>query len=185
MFKARITKNQVQSVITEMSELDFARFLYCQEIAGAFLAVSQFESALISAMLICDQVKLQKKLGTDETAWAQIIAKKKELEGSTLGSLIKILERHDIVSTDLNYLRWIKDKRDYFIHRHTHEVGLAGDLGLEDCHHMRRRLLAIQLWLERGEHNIWLIFERAGFLELTQCNDGGFLAMNGDLHDLI
>jgi len=48
---------------------------------------------------------------------------------------------------------------------------------------MRRRLLAIQLWIERGERNIWLIFERAGFVELDRLADGGLLAMNMGIFD--
>ena len=50
---------------------------------------------------------------------------------------------------------------------------------------MRRRLIAIQLWLERGERNIWLIFERAGFVEIDRLGDGSMLAMNAGLYDLI
>ena len=45
------------------------------------------------------------------------------------------------------------------------------------------RLIAIQLWLERGQRNIWLIFEKAGFVELTHLPDGGFLAMNTGIYD--
>jgi hypothetical protein len=48
---------------------------------------------------------------------------------------------------------------------------------------MRRRLLTIQLWLDRGERNIWLIFERAGFVELDRLPDGGLLAMNTGIFD--
>ncbi|WP_298091838.1 hypothetical protein [uncultured Sphingomonas sp.] len=185
MFKATIGRNELQSLIEAMSDLDLARFLYCQEMAGAYLAVGKFESMLISAMHLCDRVKLQKALGTDRDAWARSVAKKAQLEGSTLGSLIKILERHDIAPTDIAYLRWIKDKRDYFVHRLFHEDAWPGDLDEAGCRRMRRRLVAIQLWLERGERNIWLIFERAGFVELDRLDDGSMLAMNTGLYDLI
>ncbi|OBX17574.1 hypothetical protein A9995_15555 [Erythrobacter sp. QSSC1-22B] len=168
-----------------MSDLDLARFLYCQEMAGAYLAVGKFESMLISAMHMCDRVKLQKAIGPDQDAWARSVAKNAQLEGSTLGSLIKILERHDIASADIAYLRWIKDKRDYFVHRMFHENAWPGNLDEEDCRRMRRRLVAIQLWLERGERNIWQIFERAGLVELDRLDDGSMLAMNTGLYDLI
>ena len=50
---------------------------------------------------------------------------------------------------------------------------------------MRRRLLAIQLWLERGERNIWSIFERAGFVDLNRLSGGSLLAMNVGVYDAI
>ncbi|WP_292052279.1 hypothetical protein, partial [Martelella sp.] len=165
------------------SDEDFARFLYCQEMAGTYMAIGQFESTLISAMQMCDRIELKKALGPDQEAWERILQKTTLLENSTLGSLIKILERHDIDAADISYLRWVKDKRDYFIHRLFHEHAWPGDLNEADCLLMRRRLLAIQLWLERGQRNIWLIFEKAGFVELTHLPDGGFLAMNTGIYD--
>ncbi len=168
-----------------MSDLDIARFLYCQEMAGAHLAVGKFESMLITAMHMCDRVKLQMKLGPDSDAWTRSVQKQAQLEGSTLGSLIKILERHNVDGDDIDYLTWVKDKRDYFVHRMFHEDVWPGDLDEDGCRVMRRRLIAIQLWLERGERNVWLIFERAGFLELDRLPDGGMLAMNIGIYDAI
>jgi hypothetical protein len=185
MFKSTISRYELKTLIGTMSDLDLARFLYCQEMAGTYLAVGKFEDMLISAMLMCDRVKLQIMLRSDHDAWARSVAKKAQLEGSTLGSLIKILERHNVNQTDIAYLRWIKDKRDYFVHRLFHDHVWPGDLDEEGCRCMRRRLLAIQLWLGRGERNIWLIFERAGFVELDLLSNGGMLAMNTGLYDLI
>lgn len=185
MFRAAIGKDELTAIIESMSGNDVARFLYCQEMAGAYLAVGKFETMLISAMHMCDRVKVQKALGADQTAWERSLEKKAQLEGSTLGSLIKILERHRIAEADIDYLRWIKDKRDYFVHRLFHEGAWPGQLDEDGCRFMRRRLLAIQLWLERGERNIWLIFERAGFVELDRLEDGGLLAMNMGLYDAV
>lgn len=185
MFKATLTKDQLQAIIEGMSNLDVARFLYCQEMAGAYLAVGKFENTLIFAMQMCDRVKLQKTLGQDQGAWARSLEKRSLLEGSTLGSLIKILERHDVPEADIAYLKWIKDKRDYFVHRLFHDHAWPGDLNEADCNFMRRRLLAIQLWMERGERNIWSIFERAGYLELDRLAEGGILAMNVGVYDAI
>lgn len=168
MFKATLGKDQLQAIIGSMSDEDVARFLYCQEMAGTYIAVGKFENMLISAMHMCDRVRLQKALGEDQDRWTSSLAKKALLEGSTLGYLIKILERHEMNEADIAYLRWIKDKRDYFVHRLFHDHAWPGDLGEADCQFMRRRLLAIQLWLGRGERNIWSIFERAGFVELDR-----------------
>lgn len=185
MFPPDLTKEQLLDLIRGMSDEDMARFRYCQEMAGAYLAVGKFEDMLISAMHMCDQIRLKKALGADTDRWAQSLAKRALLQGSTLGSLIKILEGHAIEPADLAYLKWIKDKRDYFIHRLFHEGAWPGDLGAEDCHVMTRRLLAIQLWLGRAERNIWSIFERAGFVELDHLADGGILATNMGIFDIL
>lgn len=185
MFEATINREKLQAIIGAMSDADVARFLYCQEIAGTYLAVGKFEDMLVSAMHMCDRVKVQKKLGRDEDRWTRSLQKRALLRGSTLGSLITILDRHNIDQADIAYLRWIKDKRDYFVHRLFHDGAWPGDLSEEDCKFMRRRLLAIQLWLERGVRNIWLIFERAGFVELNRFADGSLLAMNTGVFDAI
>lgn len=185
MFGPNLTKAQLHNMIDEMSDLDFARFVYCQEMGGTYMAIGLFEDMLISAMHMCDRVKLKKVLGDETDRWAQSLAKKAQLQGSTLGSLIKILEGHAIAPEDLRYLRWIKDKRDYFVHRLFHEGAWPGDLDAESCRLMARRLSAIQIWLSRGQRNIWAIFERAGFVELDRLPDGSFLAMNMGIFDLL
>jgi hypothetical protein len=154
MFKFGITKIQLSELIERMSDLDFARFLYCQEMAGAYIAAGKFEDMLVNAMHVCDRVKLVKALGADRQWWERSLAKRGLLQGSTLGSLIKILERHNMDRADIDYLKWIKDKRDYFVHRLFHEGAWPGDLDEEACRLMTRRLIAIQLWLSRGERNI-------------------------------
>jgi hypothetical protein len=185
MFKPNLTKTELSQLIEKMSDLDVARFLYCQEMAGAYLAVGKFEDMLISAMHMCDRVKLEKALGSDRDRWERSLAKRSLLQGSTLGTLIKVLERHNVDTADIAYLKWIKDKRDYFIHRLFHDGAWPGDLDEQGCWLMSRRLLAIQLWLSRAERNIWSIFERAGFVELDRLADGGLLAMNMGIHDLL
>lgn len=185
MFQPDLTKAQLREIIESMSDLDVARFLYCQEMAGTYLAVGKFEDMLISAMHMCDRVKLKQALGPDMDRWVQSLAKKTLLQGSTLGSLIKILQRHNVAEGDIHYLKWIKDKRDYFIHRLFHDGAWPGDLDEENCRLMSRRLLAIQCWLSRAERNIWLIFERAGFVELNRLEDGGFLVTNLSIYDFI
>ena len=185
MFGPNLTKDQLRNIVDGMSDLDFARLVYCQEMAGTYMAVGLFEDMLISAMHMCDGVKLKKILGNDTDRWTQSLAKKAQLQGSTLGSLIKILEGHAIAEADLRYLKWIKDKRDYFVHRLFHEGAWPGELDAESCRLMARRLFAIQTWLSRGQRNIWAIFERAGFVELGRLPDGTFLAMNMGVLDLL
>jgi len=178
MFKPNLTRAQLLEIIEKMSDLDLARFLYWQQMAGGYLAVGKFEDMLVSAMHMCDRVKLEKVLGPDKSRWEQSLAKRARLQSSTLGSLIKILERHGVPEADIGYLKWIKDKRDYFIHRLFHDGAWPGDLDEEGCRLMTRRLVAIQLWLSRAERNIWSIFERAGFVELDRLEDGSLLAID-------
>lgn len=185
MFKAKLNKDQLLTIIEAMSDIEVARFLYCLEMAGTYIAVGKFENMLISAMHMCDRVKVQKILYQDQDLWMRSLEKKALLEGLTLGYLIKILEQHGVNKSDIAYLRWIKDKRDYFVHRLFHDYTWPGDLSEAGCHFMRRRLLAIQLWLERGERNVWSIFERAGFIELDHLADGSQLAMNVGVYDFL
>lgn len=143
MFKPDLTKAQLRDVIDGMTDCDFARFRYCQEMAGAYIAVSKFEEMLIDAMLMCDRVKLERALGPDKDWWKRSLAKRALLQGSTLGSLIKILERHNVNRADVDYLKWIKNKRDYFVHRFFHDGAWPGHLDEEGCRFMMRRLVAI------------------------------------------
>ena len=109
--KPNLTKAQLQGIIEGMSHLDVARFLYYLEMAGAYLAVGKFEDMLVSAMHMCDRVKLERALGPDMGSWERSLAKRAQLQGSTLGSLIKVLERHSVCKADIGYLQWIKGKR--------------------------------------------------------------------------
>jgi hypothetical protein len=185
MFDPRVTKHEVIELLESMNEEDFARFLYCQHMAATFLAVSKFEDSLVRAMQLCDRVKIKNALRDDLSLWDQALLKQEILRGSTLGLLINMLESHKVDSKDVGYLRWLKDKRDYFVHRLFHKGEWPGDLDIEDCRRMSRSLLAIQKWLNRGERQIWLIFERADFVELTHFDDGSILAMNLGVYDLL
>jgi len=183
MFDPAIAKEQLKQSIDHMSELDFARFIYCQHMAAAHLSVGLFEHMLTSAMLMCDRVKVERVLGADVARWEQTLRKHSALQGSTIGSLIKILERHGVAQGDIAYLKWVKEKRDYLVHRLFHDGAWPGDLDAESCGIMTRRLIAIQRWLSRAERQVWLIFERAGFVELKRFDGGGVLAMNPGVYD--
>jgi hypothetical protein len=182
MFPPDLTKTQLLAHVAEMPDLEFARFRYVQEMAGAYLAVAHFEDMLIDAMNMCDRVKVRHALGDDADRWEAFQAKRSTLQGSTLGSLIKILQKHAIAGDDLAYLKWIKDKRDHFVHRWFHDGRWPGSVSAPDCQVLVRQLLALQLWLMRAERRLLLIFERAGFVELTDVA-GGLLITNMGVFD--
>lgn len=99
-----------------MSDIDVARTRYCYQIGSTFTAVAYLEDSIINAMLVCDRVKVAGKLADDLPAWDRILAKQKHLQDSTLGSLISILSKHGLEENDLSYLKWLKGRRDFFIH---------------------------------------------------------------------
>lgn len=185
MFDPTITKEQLAEVVVGMNDLDFDRLIYCQHIAATHLAVGQFEEMLISVMLMCERIRLERALGSDMERWQQMLMKRDLLQGSTIGSLIKILERHGVDVGDIAYLKWIKDKRDYFAHRLFQDGAWPGDLDRVCCRAMTRRLIAIQKWLERAQARVLCIFENAGFLHLQRIEDGGYLAINPELYDVL
>lgn len=164
-----------------MSELDFARFIYCQHMSSTFMAVNKFEDMVINAMLMCNRIQTKKVLRSGIKAWERMLERREHLQQSTLGTLISILERNAIDNADVAYLRWVKDKRDYFVHRLFHDGAWPGELDADECTAMTRRLMAIRLWLGRAERRIWYIFERAGLVHLTDIKGHGMLAMNADI----
>ncbi|MCB8836832.1 hypothetical protein [Aurantimonas sp. VKM B-3413] len=89
MFKPDLNKQEFIDLVDGMSDPDFARYRYCQEISGTHLAIGKFESTLIMAMLMCSRIKLKKALGDDAKRWEQLLQKQEYLQASTLGSLIK------------------------------------------------------------------------------------------------
>lgn len=177
MFRSDLTKAQLVSIVEEMPDEDFARYRYVQEMGATYLAVAHFEDMLIATMNVCDRVKVRNALGDDAERWEVFKGKRTVLQSSTLGSLIRILERHAIAPNDLRYLGWIKKKRDRFIHRWFHDGGWPGDMDASACHAMTRQLLAIQLWLQRAERNVLTIFERADLVELARF-EGGVLMLS-------
>ena len=82
---ARPDQRTTLDLIRGMSDEDMARFRYCQEMAGAYLAVGKLEDMLISAMHMCDRIRLKKALGADTDRWAQSLAKRALLQGSHRG----------------------------------------------------------------------------------------------------
>ena len=133
MFHPDITKAQLAAHIESMTDVDFARFIYCQHMAATHLAIGQFEHMLIAAMLMCDRVKVRHILNNDTERWEQILQRQLFLQRSTLGSLINVMKSHDIAEFDVAYLRWLKGKRDYFVHRLFNDGTWPGDLDHDGC----------------------------------------------------
>lgn len=112
--------------------------------------------------------------------------KQKHLQDSTLGSLISILAKNSIVPADLNYLRWLKSKRDFFIHRFFHSGAWPGDLSEEQVDNVCRTLGSLEIIFRRGAERMIHVLGRAGLMKVEALSEG-YLAFNpgmfGELND--
>ena len=175
------SKKEFAEFIEGLADVQFARLVYCECISTTFIKVHLFEHAITNAMLLCDQVAVSSVLGKDAKTWERVQARYRNLQASTLGSLIKLLERHGFDPIDIRYLKWLKNKRDAFIHRLFHTGAWPGDLNQEDCERLCRKLQATQVWLDRGTVRIWRIFEKAGLVRIDDLGENGLLVINSDL----
>lgn len=168
--------------IKYLSNLDLVRARYCYQIGSTFVACALLEDSVITSMLICDRVKIASVLREDAPRWEQLLAKHKHLQDSTLGSLISLLSKHSITPGDLNYLRWLKHRRDFFIHRFFHTGPWPGDLDEAQIDHVCRTLGALEILFRRGSGRMIHILARAGLMKIENVAEG-YLAFNPDLFD--
>jgi hypothetical protein len=162
--KPLASASDVRNQLTAMTEIEILRFHYCYEIGSTFTSLSLMESEITNAMLICDKVEVNLKLGADSEEWRKLLEKQKLLQDSTLGSLIKILSKHSFNPQNLAYLHWIKGKRDFFIHRFFHIGCWPGDMNEEQLSSLVRTLRYLQILFVRASRRIWMIFIATGFL---------------------
>lgn len=99
------------------------------------------ETTIIHAMAMCDKIKLSNILQEDAAAFRHIVERHVELRTSTLGNLVTVLSKHGVGGRDLHYLKWVKEKRDFFVHRFYHDEPWPGDLGESALRALCRRLL--------------------------------------------
>jgi hypothetical protein len=173
---------QFRQFISKLDDENTFRFHYCYQLGSTFVLLNKMEDAIIHSMSMCDRVKVKTVLGADATAWERSFAKHTVLQNSTLGTLIAILSRHAILDSDLRYLRWLKEKRDIFVHRFFREGAWPGDLDAEECGVMVRRLRYLEIIYDRASAQVWKILARAKLIELEIFADG-MLAINSGMFD--
>jgi hypothetical protein len=164
--------------LNECDDTGLMRIQYCYQLGSTFVHLSLMEDMIIRAMSMCDGIKVAKVLGPDVPKWEQLIHKTREVEGSTLGNMIQILSKHGILSDDLKYLRWVKEKRDIFVHRLFRGGEWPGELDADECQMMVRRLRYLEIVFERASPRIWPILARVNLMEITNFGSDGILAMN-------
>lgn len=183
MQRKPLTASTVKDFMEPRSDLEVIRIHYCYRIGSTFVNLALMEDAIINAMSMCDRIKVAGILGTDAPTWERMQQKNDKLKSSTLGSLIAILAKHSILDTDLAYLRWVKEKRDFFIHRFFHVHYWPGELHEELITIMCRRLLYLETTFSRASHRIWKIFRNAGLVTYVDLGKDGALLMNPGLFD--
>jgi hypothetical protein len=176
-----LTASAGRAFLQKRDDVDILRILYCYQMGSTFVHLGMMEDAIVRAMSICDRVRVANVLATDAPNWRRLIEKTSTLQSSTMGSLINILSRHAIGSEDLSYLRWVKTKRDFFVHRLFHQGEWPGELDEGEIAVLHRRLLYLEVIFDRAGHRIWRIFARAKLLALTDLGSDGLLMMNPDL----
>ena len=154
------------------------RIYYCYQIGSTFVNLSLMENTIVHAMAMCDRIRLAKALQDDAPAFQHIVERHSHLRSSTLGSLIAILSKHGIKQADLDYLKWVKDKRDFFIHRFFHDEHWPGDLPEGAIRVLCRQLLYLEHVFMRSGNRIWKIFVRAGLMEYQDLGKDGAVMMN-------
>lgn len=178
--KHDLSPRKLRRFVRRMSDIDVSRAQYCYQIGSTFLAAAYLEDAVVTAMLVCDRVKVAGKLGEDLPAWDSLLKKQKHLQESTLGSLISILSKHGLEENDLKYLTWLKGRRDFFIHRFFRSGAWPGDLNEYGVEKFGRDLAALEIHFHRGSRRIMPMLGRAGLMELLVFPGEGTLAMNPD-----
>jgi hypothetical protein len=173
---------KVRKFLSPKRNVDVMRIYYCYQLGSTFVTLGLLETRIITAMTMCNRIKLVNLIHDDVSFWDSIAARHAKLQNSTLGNLLTVLSKHNIIESDLNYLRWVVAKRNFFIHRFFETEAWPGDLSEHGVRVMSRRLLYLEHIFRRAENRIYRIFQRAGLVEITDLGEDGTLVMNiGDL----
>ncbi|WP_244420549.1 hypothetical protein [Afipia carboxidovorans] len=181
LFAKNTKRPDFKSFVLAQKEADLARVAFCSQMGSAFVILNKMEDAIIGAMATCDRIKVTSVLKEDAEKWEEMLEKHSKLLESTLGNLIKILSKHPILQDDLNYLGWLKSKRDFFIHRFFREGNWPGNLDPRECEFYIRRARYFEIIFNRASVRIWKIFARAGLFILYDLGADGVLLMNPDM----
>jgi hypothetical protein len=141
---------KVRKFLSPKEDIDVLRVYYCYQIGSTFVNLALMENTIIHGMMMCDRIKVSKRLEEDAPAWERLAQRTDHLQSSTLGNLVGILCRHGLHETDASYLKWVKEKRDFFIHRFFHNEPYPGDLVGPAIRTLCRRLLYLERIFQRA-----------------------------------
>jgi hypothetical protein len=169
--------------VASLDDLEASRFQYSLLIGYAFISVSLLEDAIGKAIVICNRLNVS---GSENSSspLEKLIFKRDEVRKKTLGNLIKILKDNNCNREDIDYLKWVQSRRDYFIHRFFHDGRWPDDVHfLGDLAFLSRHLVALDIIFRRAASAVWRILGRNGFMQYHDLNEAGALLMNHDLFD--
>src|SRR4029077_11097377 len=172
---------KIRKFLSPKRNIDVVRIYYCYQIGSTQIQLGLMETTIVHAMALCDRIRLSKVLQEDAPAFRYIVERHAELRSSTLGNLIAILSKHGIGEAALAYLKWVKQKRDFFVHRFWHEEPWPGDLPEHVLRILCRPLLYLDHIFQRVGNRIWKIFSRAGLMARIDLGEDGAVIMNVDL----
>lgn len=175
-----IPVRKVRKFLTPKRNVDVLRVYYCYQVGSTFLNLGLLETTIVMAMASCDRIKVDKVFQEDAAAFKYIGERHAQLSSSTLGNLINILSKHGIDGSDLAYLRWVKEKRDFFVHRYCRIDPWPGDLHDHALRVLCRRLTYLELIFARAGNRIYRILGRAGLMHVQELGEDGYMVSNFD-----
>jgi hypothetical protein len=176
--KRDMTMAGIRRALAPDDDLEALQHYYILQIGQTFTAAIYLEQRIVTAMLTCDRIRLSTSLDDDVPAFLNAPKRHVKLSNSTLGNLIAILSKHGIDERDLAYLRWIKKKRDYFIHRFFIEEPWPVSLPEHGLRFYSRRLRYLELIFGRATSRIYSILARAGLIVIRDLGKDGALICN-------
>jgi len=172
--------DQFRREISQIDDIEIARQMYLHHIGRVFVTLGIFEQTLIHAIRMPWKMELPLK-GNPESRWTLFQARDEFLRDSTLGSMIKVLEKNECLDADLSYLRYVKRHRDLFVHRFFENHIWPGEINdMFSVSASVRTLKFLEITFGRATDRLWGILVRNNFLQRQKFTDGSYLIINND-----
>jgi hypothetical protein len=169
-----IPVRNIRKLLTPRRNIDVLRTYYCYQLGSTFARLGLMESTIMMAIATCDRIRF-KALQNDVPAVKYVAERHSHLKRSTLGRLIAILAKHGVTEADLAYLKWVKERRNFFIHHFFNNYAWPGNLGERSIRVLCRRLRYLEYIFARADAQIYKILSRAGLMHYIDLGEDGAL----------
>ena len=156
----------------------FEQFLFVHAIGGTFTTIAIFEHTLINALWAARGIKIDAVDRVATSPANKIMEKRDYLQSKTLGNIINVLVENNADGVDIDYLKFLQKKRDFFIHRFFSTYPWPGDVGQYDVDIMCRKLKYLEIIFGRAAERIWNIIGHNGYAEIVDLGLAGKLLVN-------
>ncbi|WP_370191501.1 hypothetical protein [Qipengyuania sp.] len=175
-------RHQFAEYLDASSDDDVAATIYTSQIGRVFTALALVEDTFVSALWMCENVKLDGK--KKQLPRVREFDKRKGiLKDQTFGNLISVLKSNGVSKEAISYFEFVKRMRDRFVHRFFDDNLWPGDLPAEGLLEHSRTLAVYEIIFNRANHRIWKVLGSEIFYEVVDLGDDGLLIMN-DLSDV-